>query len=80
MTYLSNRITIDERVCNGRPTVRGMGITVATVLEFLLAGDSREEILDNYSVLEPEDIDACIEYALTVLNHQLTVRPVVAVA
>ncbi|MCY7349408.1 MAG: DUF433 domain-containing protein [Cytophagaceae bacterium] len=74
MTYVSDRITIDERLCNGRPTIRGIGITVATVLEYLFAGDSREEILANHPVLEPEDIDACVEFALSVLNHSLTVR------
>ena len=80
MNYLANRIAVDERICNGRPTVRGMGITVATVLEYLLVGDSKEEILENYSVLEPADIDACIEFALNTMNHRITVRPVRAVS
>lgn len=74
MTYLTDRITVDERLCNGKLTIRGMGITIATVLEYFLAGDSREEILANYSVLEPEDIDACTEFAMNVVNHSLTVR------
>lgn len=78
MTYLSSRITIDERICNGKPTIRGMGITVSTILEYLLAGDSRDEILDNYSILEPEDIDACIEFAMNVINHRLTVHKLAA--
>lgn len=62
MTYITDRITINERLCNGKPTIRGMGITVATVLEYLFAGDSKEEILANYSVLEPEDIETCMEF------------------
>ena len=44
-TYVANRIAVDERMCNGRPTVRGMAIPVKTVLEFLFAGESQEEIL-----------------------------------
>lgn len=78
MTYLMNRITVDERLCNGKPTIRGMGITVATVLGYLFAGDSKEEILANYSVLEPDDIDACMEFAIRVVDHSLTVRPLAA--
>lgn len=78
MTYLSDRITINEQICNGKPTIRGMGITVATVLEYLLAGDTKEEILANYSILEPEDIDACIEFTLNMVNHNLTVQRLAA--
>lgn len=76
MTYLTDRIIVDERLCNGKPTIRGMGITVATLLEYLFAGDSREEILANYSSLEPEDIDACMEFAMNVVNRSLTVRQI----
>ena len=78
MTHLTDRITVDERLCNGKPTIRGMGITVATVLEYLFAGDSKEEILANHSVLEPEDIDACMKFAVSVVNHSLTVRRLAA--
>ena len=39
------RITIDPDICNGKPTIRGKRITVETILEFLSAGESREEIL-----------------------------------
>ena len=42
------RIVVDPDICNGRPTVRGTRITVQTVLEFLGAGDSVEELLAEY--------------------------------
>ena len=42
----SRRITVIPDVCNGKPTVRGLRITVATVLGYLAAGESIEEILD----------------------------------
>jgi uncharacterized protein (DUF433 family) len=57
---LESRITIDPAVCNGKPTIRGKRITVQTVLEFLSAGESREEILHQYPFLEDADIDACL--------------------
>ncbi len=42
------RIQIDPDICNGRPVVRGTRITVQTVLEFLGAGDSTEDLLAAY--------------------------------
>jgi len=54
-----NRITINPAICNGKPTIRGLRITVQTVLEYLGTGESREEILNQFPMLEPEDIDAC---------------------
>jgi uncharacterized protein (DUF433 family) len=74
MVYISERITIDEALCNGRPTIRGMGIAVRTVLEFVFAGDSHEEILYQYPDLEPEDIEACLKFALASTDRQHTIR------
>jgi uncharacterized protein (DUF433 family) len=56
------RITIKPDVCNSKPTVRGMRITVETILQYLSAGDSLETILVAYPFLEKEDIQACILY------------------
>ena len=47
-----DRIVIDPAVCNGRTTVRGTRITAQTVLEFLGAGDSIEDVLDEYVSIE----------------------------
>jgi uncharacterized protein (DUF433 family) len=52
MGNLLNRITIVEGVCNGKPTIRGMRITAQTILEFILAGDTDEDILESYPFLE----------------------------
>lgn len=60
MTQSFDRITLDPDLCNGRPTIRGKRITVQTILEFLSAGESREEILRQYPSLEAEDIDTCL--------------------
>ncbi|MCB0653049.1 MAG: DUF433 domain-containing protein [Saprospiraceae bacterium] len=73
MSELLKRITIDDKVCNGRPTIRGYRITVQTILEFLLAGTSGEEILEQYPVLESEDIEACKEFALSMMENKYSV-------
>jgi uncharacterized protein (DUF433 family) len=59
---VAGRITIDPDICNGKPTIRGKRITVQTILEFLSAGEDREEILRQYPSLEEEDIDACLAF------------------
>lgn len=76
-TYLDGRITIDPDICNGRPTLRGKRIAVQTVLEFLSAGDSEAEILEQYPSLEPEDIRACLRFATGLMDKRYEVAQVV---
>jgi uncharacterized protein (DUF433 family) len=59
----TSRITIDPAVCNGKPTIRGLRITVQTVLEYLSVGETHEEILRQFPFLEAEDISACLALA-----------------
>jgi uncharacterized protein (DUF433 family) len=68
------RITIDPAVCNGRPTIRGKRITVQTILEFLGAGEDRDEILRQYPSLDSEDIDACIAFAADLMGHGYVIK------
>jgi len=57
------RITADPEVMGGRPCIRGMRVTVGTVVGLVAAGHSREEILRLYPYLEPEDISEALAYA-----------------
>ena len=67
---MSERITISPDVCNGKPVIRGTRITVQTVLEFLAAGDSADDVLEEYSALKREDVQACLDYAAKLkANH-----------
>jgi uncharacterized protein (DUF433 family) len=69
------RISVKPDVCNGRPVIRGTRITVQTVLEFLAAGDSVEDLLDEYPKLTRADVQACLDYASRVMgNHFSLVR------
>lgn len=77
MTYkLNDRITVDDNICNGKPIVRGMRITVQTILEFVFAGDTDEDILAHYPMLELADIQACKQFAIEMLNHNYSVKQV----
>jgi len=72
---MSERIVINPEICNGRPVVRGTRITAQTVLEFLAAGDSVEDVLEEYPTLKRTDVQACLDYAARVMgNHFSVVR------
>ena len=58
-----NRITIDPDVMGGKACIRGMRVTVGTVVGLLAAGRSPAEILKAYPYLEREDIDQSLAYA-----------------
>ena len=58
-----DRITFNPSVMGGKPCIRGLRVTVATVLGLLAAGRSRDEILKAYPYLEAEDLDQCLAYA-----------------
>lgn len=57
------RITLDPAVMGGKPCIRGLRVTVGTILGLLATGRSREEILKAYPYLEAEDIDQSLAYA-----------------
>jgi uncharacterized protein (DUF433 family) len=58
-----DRITLDPEVMGGKPCIRGMRVTVGTVLGLLASGRSEDEILKAYPYLESDDIRAALTYA-----------------
>lgn len=58
-----HRITVNPQQFGGRPCIRGLRIRVKDILGFLAAGASHEEILQDYPLLEAEDITAALEFA-----------------
>ena len=71
------RITINNEICNGKPTIRNMRFTITQLLELLASGMKTDEILDDYDFLEEEDIKAALVYAAKLSNPQ-SVVPIVA--
>jgi len=62
MSY-RDRITIEAGKRGGKPCIRGLGITVYDVLEYLASGMTDEEILADFPDLGAEDINACLAFA-----------------
>ncbi|WP_437578285.1 DUF433 domain-containing protein [Sorangium sp. So ce887] len=62
-TELLTRITHDPAVMGGRPCIRGMRVTVGTLVGLLAAGHPIEEVLELYPYLERDDVMAALSYA-----------------
>ncbi|MFD2523514.1 DUF433 domain-containing protein [Emticicia soli] len=58
-----NRITFDQNIMGGKPCIRGMRITVGTIVGLIAAGHSYDEILKAYPYLETEDLRQALSYA-----------------
>jgi len=71
-----NRITVNPNQLDGKPCVRDMRISVQTILEFLGAGDSVEDILYQYPLLQKEDISACLQYAAKISGKEFSFQTV----
>ena len=56
------RISVNPRVCFGKPVIRGTRIWVSLILDFLASGDSIDEIIAEYPQIERDDVLACIAY------------------
>ena len=67
---MADRIDIHPDICNGRPVIAGTRIPAQTIMEFLGAGDSIDEVLEAYPSLKREDVYACIQFAAKLMaNH-----------
>ena len=74
MLIFMKLIEVHPDICNGRAVIRDTRITVSTVLGFLSAGDSIDNILEGYPQLSREDVLACLEYAQTMTNTHSAIR------
>jgi uncharacterized protein (DUF433 family) len=70
MKQIGDRITVDPEVLVGKPTIRGMRISVEQILKALAAGVSAKELLQDYPELEEEDIKAALLYASQLVEEE----------
>ncbi len=69
MTF--QRITVDPKICGGKPTIRGLRFPVSRLLGLLAAGETPESILKAYPYLEPEDIQEALNYAALLADEEV---------
>jgi len=67
---LLKRITMNPDVMLGKPTIRGMRITVEQIIEALAGGITVQELLSDYPQLETEDILAALAYASELVSEE----------
>lgn len=76
---MNERITIDTSICHGKPCIRGLRYPVESILEWLAAGMTIDEILADYPDLEREDILAALAFAAR-LTHVKRLEPLAEAA
>jgi len=65
---MNNRIVTNPNIHFGKPCVSGSRITVQNVLELVREGVNVDEIRQSYyPELAPEDIKACVQYAIDMI-------------
>ncbi len=72
---LLERITVDPRICFGKPCIRGHRIWVSLILDFLASGSTIEELLDEYPGLTNDDIRACIAWGAELARERFIEIP-----
>jgi uncharacterized protein (DUF433 family) len=67
-----DRISIDPSVCHGQACIKGTRIPVHQIVGMLANGDTFEGLLKAYPNITREDIRACLEYAASLAEEQIT--------
>ncbi len=56
-------IVCDPEILNGKPIIKGTRISVALILQCLASGMTKQDVLQGYSTLTPEGLDAALDFA-----------------
>jgi uncharacterized protein (DUF433 family) len=67
---MDERIVVDPNICSGKPTIRGTRIMVKNILGMVAGGYTRQQILDAYPEMTPDDVTAALEYASHVVDEE----------
>ncbi|MBF0605933.1 MAG: DUF433 domain-containing protein [Candidatus Magnetobacterium sp. LHC-1] len=67
-----NRISINPNVCHGQACINGTRIPVHQIVRMLANGDSIEELLEQYPSITRDDVLACLDYAASLAEEQVT--------
>ena len=70
MSAIPQRITLNTKLLGGKPTIRGLRISVEQILKALAHDVPVAELLQDYPELEREDILACLDYAATLVSNE----------
>jgi uncharacterized protein (DUF433 family) len=69
---MNERISADPNICHGQACIKGTRIPVYQIIRMLANGDKIEELLEDYPSLKIYDIYACLDYAASLAEEQIT--------
>ena len=69
---MNKLISIDPEICHGQACIKGTRIPVHQIVGMLANGDTIEELLTEYPSITRKDILACLDYAATLAEEQIT--------
>lgn len=75
-----DRISIDPRVCHGKPCIKGTRIWVSLIVDNLAFGSTEGEVLEAYPSLTREDIKAALAYAAEMTRERHVDIPITKTA
>jgi len=65
-----DEITFDEKILTGKPIIKGTRISVDFIIDLVANDWSFDKIIENYPQINKEDIQACLEYASTIIKSE----------
>lgn len=71
---MEDRISVDPKVCSGKPCIRGTRIMVKNVLGMIAGGYTIEKVLEAYPELTREDVAEALSYASQVIDEEKVIR------
>ena len=71
---MEERIVVNPKILGGKPIIRGTRLSVEFILELLASNVSKKNILEDYSHITKEDIQACLRYAARFSKNEVFVE------
>lgn len=71
---MEDRISVDPKVCSGKPCIRGTRIMVKNILGMIAGGYTIAKVLEAYPELTREDVAEALNYASQVIDEEKVVR------
>lgn len=69
---MTDRISIDPKICHGQACIKGTRVPVHQIIRMLAQGDSIADLLKEFPHLKNNDIIACLNYAATLAEEQIS--------
>ena len=71
---MEDRISVDPKICSGKPCIRGTRIMVTNILGMMAGGKNTDDVLDAYPELTREDVGAALEYATRIIDEEKVIQ------